>query len=148
MVHPTLEDAIILATNLHRGQLDKSGQPYILHCLRAMLNPLLQSEEEKIVAVLHDTIEDCGITFKDLHEFGYGNSVIEALGYVTKLPEEEADYEAFINRVITGPIIARKVKLADLYDNADLLRFAKPTEEDLIRAAKYEKAIKKILVTL
>jgi (p)ppGpp synthase/HD superfamily hydrolase len=41
----TLEKAIALAATQHAGQLDKGGQPYILHPLRLMLqfsNPTLQ----------------------------------------------------------------------------------------------------------
>jgi len=148
MPKPTLEDAIILATELHGGQVDKTGQPYILHCLRVMLNRSLTSDEERIAAVLHDVVEDCGITLENLRERGYSEGVIEAVGYITKLPTEEDNYDAFIERVLTGPITARKVKLADLRDNADLSRFVNPGAKDLARTEKYEKAIQKIEATL
>jgi guanosine-3',5'-bis(diphosphate) 3'-pyrophosphohydrolase len=51
-----LETAIFIACKAHQGQNDKGGQPYILHPLRLMNS--LATLDEKIVAVLHDTIED------------------------------------------------------------------------------------------
>src|SRR5438270_278019 len=55
---PTLEDAIALAVEAHRGQTDKIGQPYVLHVLRVMFR--CETEIERIVAVLHDVVEDTG----------------------------------------------------------------------------------------
>jgi len=52
-----LEKAIKIALEAHIGQVDKGGNPYILHPLRVMLS--LNSEEERIVGVLHDVVEDC-----------------------------------------------------------------------------------------
>ena len=138
---PTLEDAIVLAAQLHKGQVDKAGVSYILHTLRVMQDPTLTSEDERIVAVLHDTVEDCDITLEQLRERGYSVQVVDALDFLTKLPEEESNYDAFIERVQSGPLLARKVKLADLRDNADLSRLANPTEKDLARQEKYRRAI-------
>ena len=56
----TLERAIAIAATAHAGQKDKGGHPYILHPLRVML--ALQKEDERIVAVLHDVVEDTKIT--------------------------------------------------------------------------------------
>ena len=53
---PTLEDAIALAVEAHRGQRDKAGQTYILHPLRVMLR--LETEAERMAAILHDVVED------------------------------------------------------------------------------------------
>jgi hypothetical protein len=138
---PTIEDAILLATILHRGQKDKIGEPYILHPLRVMLK--LETEEGKIVGVLHDTLEDCGVTPDLLRSQGYSDTVIEALLFLTKLPEEEDDYEAFIQRITTGPILAQEVKIVDISDNMLPRRFPPlPTERDLKRRQKYERALK------
>ncbi len=52
----TLEQAIALAVEIHKGQVDKYGQPYILHPLRVMFR--LEGEVAKIVGVLHDVVED------------------------------------------------------------------------------------------
>ncbi len=144
---PTLEDAIALAAQLHKGQRDKAGKHYILHPLRVMHDPSLTTDEERKVAVLHDTIEDTGITAAELRKLGYSKKVVDALVLLTKLPEEENNYDAFIERIRTGPSkIARKVKLADLRDNADLTRFAAPTEQDIRRQEKYKRAIAKLKV--
>ena len=59
----TLEDAILFAVNAHKGQMDKAGKPYMLHPLRVMLNPILEPEEERVPAVLHDIVEDCNVYF-------------------------------------------------------------------------------------
>ncbi len=139
---PTLETTIELAVHLHKGQKDKAGAPYILHPLRVMLS--MQDEAARIVAVLHDTIEDCGITIDDLRSLGYSEQVLEALDYLTKRREEEDDYDAFIERIRSGPPIARAVKLADLRDNSDISRIVEPTEWDFKRLEKYKRAIRRL----
>ena len=144
MSQPVLEDAIALAAKLHQGQKELGGRPYILHPLQVMLDPTLTSNEERIVAVLHDVVEDCNITLAELADMGYSSAVVEALDYLTKRPHEEADYEAFIERVSTGPLLARKVKLADLRHNCDLTRIPTPTQKDWDRQAKYLRAIAKL----
>ncbi len=142
MSRTNIEDAILLAAQLHKGQLDKAGAPYILHPLRVMLDTTLITETERIVAVLHDVVEDCDISLAELREREYSDEVISAISYLTKLSEEEDDYDAFIERIRTGPELARKVKLADLKDNADPSRIPNPTARDHKRREKYLRAIK------
>lgn len=149
MKNCTLEGAIALAAQLHMGQRDKAGACYILHPLRVMLDPILKTEEERIVAVLHDVVEDCNISPIQLRELGYSETVVEALFFLTKLPEEKNNYAAFIERICTGSSsIARKVKIADLRDNADLSRFENPTEKDIQRQEKYCRAIVRLETAL
>jgi len=50
-----------------------------------------------------------------------------------------SDYDAFIRRVAKNPA-ARRVKLADLEDNMDLRRLASPTDKDVARSKKYQRA--------
>jgi (p)ppGpp synthase/HD superfamily hydrolase len=88
LVMPTIEDAIALAVEAHRGQRDKSGEPYILHVLRVMLR--LDTEAERIVAVLHDVVEDTGRTPDDLRGLGYPEEVVTAVACVTK---REGEFE-------------------------------------------------------
>ena len=136
----TLERAIIIAAEGHRGRKDKAGSPYILHPLRMMLR--LSSPDERIVAVLHDVCEDCpGWTFDRLRDEGFSDEIIAALDAVTKREGEE--YEDFVRRAAANPI-GRNVKLADLADNCDLSRIAEPTEVDYQRIEKYQRAIKLI----
>ena len=105
----TLTRAIEIATKAHKGATDKYGSPYINHVTRVM--NMGQTDNEKIVGILHDFIEDTHWTFEDLQKEGFSKDVIEALKCVTKTSEDE-DYAEFINRVKINPL-AVKVKLND-----------------------------------
>ena len=69
--------ALGIAYKAHIGQLDKGGSPYILHPVRVALH--CQTEDEKIVALLHDVVEDTSITFEDLKTEGLDDRLLEAL---------------------------------------------------------------------
>ena len=102
----------------------------------------LSSPDERIVAVLHDVVEDCpGWTFDRLRDEGFSDEIIAALDAVTK--REGEDYEDFARRAAANPI-GRNVKPADLSDNCDLSRIAEPTETDYRRIEKYQRAIELI----
>jgi (p)ppGpp synthase/HD superfamily hydrolase len=132
----TLERAIEIAAKAHAGQVDKAGQPYVLHPLRMML--AVTTPEARMAAVLHDVVEDTAVTLDELRAAGFPATVLEAVEALTK--REGEDYEAFIRRVAPNPI-AREVKLADLRDNSDLSRISEPTERDRERIKKYSRAI-------
>lgn len=128
----TLERAIEIAANAHAGQLDQGGQPYILHPLRVML--LLESEEERIVGVLHDVIEDTPVTLAQLQAEGFSERVVCALDALTKQPgESRMDAAARA----AADAIALRVKLSDNADNLDLSRIPNPTHKDLARMEEY-----------
>src|SRR4051812_44801555 len=74
---PTIDKALLIAAKAHEGQKDKDGQPYILHPLRVMNS--VEGEEAKIVAVLHDVIEDSAVTEEDLRREGFGESTVAAV---------------------------------------------------------------------
>lgn len=132
----TLTKAILIAAKAHDGQTDKGGNPYILHPAR--LATKANSEEESIVAILHDVVEDSEITLFDLKNAGFSEDIIEALDCLTKRADES--YEGFIKRIKLNPL-ATKVKLLDLEDNSDIGRFTNPTDKDYARIDKYKKAI-------
>ena len=132
----TLERAIAIAAAAHAGQVDKGGAPYILHPLKVMLR--MTTLEERIVAVLHDVVEDCDISLDDLRKEGFSEEVLTAIQSVTKVPGES--YEDFVERAAQNPI-GRVVKLADLEENSDLSRIASPSWEDLKRIEKYRRVI-------
>lgn len=132
----TLEKAIALAAQAHAGQVDKAGEPYILHPLRVMLR--LTSPEARMAAVLHDALEDTDITPERLRQEGFSRDVIEAVLAVTK--REGETYEDFVRRAAQHPI-GRQVKGADLEDNCDLSRLKNPNPKDLARMDKYKKAL-------
>ena len=131
----TLDDAIRLAVQAHRGQKDKAGAPYILHPLRVML--CMRSDIERMVAVLHDVLEDTQYTLLDLRQVGYPEPVLEALDCLSR--RERETYGEFIKRVKANPL-ARKVKIADLEDNMDMRRISAPQEKDMERLEKYRRA--------
>ena len=112
-----LNKALNIAYKAHIGQLDKGGSPYILHPVRVALH--CQTEDEKIVALLHAVVEDTSITFEDLKTEGLDDRLLEALKCLIK--EEGEDYKAFIERVSTNRL-ATKVKIQDLKDNMDVTR--------------------------
>jgi (p)ppGpp synthase/HD superfamily hydrolase len=132
----TLERAIAIAAEAHTGVVDKAGAPYILHPLRVMLG--VSMLDERMVAVLHDVVEDTPWNFGRLRAEGFSETVIAGLDSVTKRTGE--DYEAFVRRAASNPI-GRRVKLADLTDNLDLSRIANPTEKDFTRMEKYRRAV-------
>lgn len=130
-----LDEAIVLATGAHRGQVDKAGAPYILHPLRVML---AQTDDvRRMAAVLHDVVEDCGIA-PDTLRARFGDVVADAVIALTR--NEGEDYDAFIARCAANPV-ARDVKRADIGDNLDLSRLAVVTDRDQARAAKYKRAL-------
>jgi guanosine-3',5'-bis(diphosphate) 3'-pyrophosphohydrolase len=131
---PTIEDAIILATKAHRGQVDKANKPYILHPLRVMLK--MDTEAEMMTAVLHDVIEDTKMSMDDLSD--YPEEVREAIYRLTH--DEKVEYFDYVMACKENPI-ARKVKMADAQDNADLTRIIDPNEKDQKRRKKYQKVI-------
>jgi hypothetical protein len=135
----TIERAIKIAAEAHTGQVDKAGAPYILHPLRVMLR--MQTNEERIVAVLHDVVEDSQWSLGLLRAEGFSEQVLRAIDSVTRRDSET--YEEFVHRAGLDPI-GRSVKLADLEDNCDLGRIAAPTEKDRARLDKYRRAIKQL----
>ena len=133
---PTIGDAIKLSVDAHERQMDKGGQPYILHPLRLML--AVNSESARIVALLHDVVEDNPtFTLEKLSLAGYSQDVLDALDCLTKRPGEH--YSDFIDRIKPN-VLARKVKLADLRDNMDVTRLPKVTSDDLERLQRYRDA--------
>lgn len=129
----TLERAIAIASILHEGQVDKAGAAYILHPLRVMVAQT--SDEARMVAVLHDTVEDCGVTIEDLRDrAGFPESVLHALSLVTRRKEDS--YGSFVERCATDPL-ALAVKLADLEDNLDIRRLSELDDKGVKRIRRY-----------
>ena len=129
----------MLAIELHKGQKDKSGEPYILHVER-VAEKFPKDSLEYLVALLHDTVEDTEVTIDDLRYLGLPESVLEAVDAITHRPYEPlVEYYA---RIKCNPL-ATKVKLADVRDNlrADMLqKLPKETQVRLTR--KYRRALK------
>lgn len=133
---PTLEDAIKLALEAHAGQKEKDGSPYILHPLRLMAQ--MDTEEERMAAVLHDVVEDTELTLDDLRSRGYPERVVELVDLLTH--REDESYAKYVKR-LRSDATARKIKLADLNDNLNVKRLPKFDEKDAARIQKYFTAL-------
>jgi len=110
--------ALSFATQCHKGQKDKVGRDYINHPI--WVSKCCKLPEEKIVALLHDVIEDCGITDDILREQGFSDNIIEAVKACTRKKNE--DYFDYIRRCGENRL-SRVVKLYDLEHNMNILRF-------------------------
>lgn len=136
MVFPAMIDsALQIALNAHRGQKDKAGQPYILHPLRVMAK--MSSEDEQCAALLHDVLEDSAITAEELQNQGISSLVVAVVLTLTRTGG--LSYDDYIKRVAAHPI-ARKIKLADIEDNINILRLREVSELDYKRLKKYHKS--------
>ena len=135
-LEPLLKKAIKIAHDAHHEQVDKAGKPYIEHPLRVMDN--VQTLEEKIVAVLHDAVEDSELTLEDLVKLEFPENLIEAIEAITKRPKEH--YQSYLKRVMSNPL-ALRVKIADMLDNMDMSRISAPTEKDWKRYKKYQETL-------
>ncbi len=131
-----------LVIKLFEGKTDKAGLPYYNHLLKVYAN--VDNYDEKIIALLHDVVEDSEVTFDDLKVYGYPENILEALRVLTKKKGEY--YPDYIERIIdSNNIQALNVKLADLKHNVDINRIENPTINDYERINKrYIPAINKI----
>ena len=132
------EKAVMIAQEAHKGQLDKGGNPYIEHPLYVASQ--VETPELKMIAILHDTLEDSNLTAEDLKEAGLPEEVVEAIAVLTHEDGNEEAYLDYIRRVADNKMAAR-VKKEDLKHNMDMSRIQNPTEKDRKRRAKYEKAL-------
>lgn len=128
-----LNMAIHIATDYHNGQIDKSGEPYILHPIWVMNN--VKSLKGKVVAMLHDIVEDTEITIENLIDFGFDEDIVIAIDILTKKKGQK--YTDYIELVGKNNL-AREVKISDLKHNMDLKRLKEITDKDKKRYVKYK----------
>jgi len=129
-----LERAIELAVTAYARQTDKAGATYIRHPLRVMQQ--MDTEEERIAAVLHDVVEDTSYTLDDIED-EFGATIRDAVDALTKRDNES--YQEFAARAATNDI-ARTVKIADIEDNMDLTRLSELDDELFDKQAEYHEA--------
>lgn len=126
--------ALLIMLKAHRGQRDKGGKPYFTHPLRVSRST--KDKRAKIVALLHDVIEDSDkYSWADLDFLD--QEQIAALKVLTH--QKDVPYFEYINAIKSKPL-ARQVKLSDLADNMNLKRLKTITDEDLERVEKYKEA--------
>lgn len=129
--------AIEIAIDAHKGVTDKGGSPYVFHPLRMMM--AVNTRAEKIVAVLHDVVEDSeDWDIPRLRAEGFLPEDLKSIKAVTHKPGES--YQDYILRVVEDPV-ARVVKIADLRDNLDVTRIGELTDKDTLRLNKYKVAL-------
>lgn len=131
------EKAMQIAEKVHSSRVDKGGKPYINHPVR--VERMCSRQEDRLVALLHDTVEDGDIASEYLLMVGFPQEVVDAVLSVSRKRGE--DYFDFILRCKENPI-GRRVKIADLKDNMDITRLNELTEKDIERLKKYHKAYK------
>lgn len=126
--------AFLIAFKVHKGQKDLSGKPYILHPLYVSLH--CQGKNEKIVGLLHDVIEDSDMGVWELRK-DFDDEIIKAVDALTRKPYVE--YDDYIE-VVAENELAKSVKIQDLKHNMMENRIKNPTEKDIKRREKYQRA--------
>ena len=144
-MNSTFRRAIQLATIAHGDQLDKVGKPYIFHPLMVMMDESLTTDDERIVAVLHDVLEDTKMPLSVILRYigidccaSRQELIGDALLAITHHKNEpNVEYWA---RVKANPL-ARAVKLADIRHNMSPARMSGLPPADQVRMqAKHEAA--------
>ncbi|MFI5525067.1 RelA/SpoT family protein [Streptomyces platensis] len=146
----TLTRAYLLAESSHRGQLRKSGEPYITHPLAVtLILAELGAETTTLTAsLLHDTVEDTEVTLDQVREL-FGAEVCYLVDGVTKL--EKVDYgaaaepETFRKMLVaTGnDVRVMSIKLADRLHNMRTLGVMRPEKQ-----ARIAKVTRDVLIPL
>jgi len=136
-------EALEFAVDRHAGQLDKQGKPYILHVLRVGFeNYERASENVFVAALLHDVVEDCGVTLAEI-ENRWGNRIATAVEHLSRRKDES--YAAYIDR-LKQDVIAVRVKKADLADNLMASRIESlPLDDQKRLGRRYNKALKVLM---
>ncbi|MGW0625291.1 RelA/SpoT family protein [Streptomyces sp. NPDC002758] len=145
-----LRRAYVLAESSHRGQMRKSGEPYITHPLAVtLILAELGAETTTLTAsLLHDTVEDTDVTLDQVRE-QFGEEVRYLVDGVTKL--EKVDYgaaaepETFRKMLVaTGnDVRVMSIKLADRLHNMRTLGVMRPEKQ-----ARIAKVTRDVLIPL
>ena len=132
-----LDKAIAITAKAFEGKYDKSGEPYILHCLHVMRGVEAHGKEVMCIAVMHDLVEDTEYTLDDLLDLGFSLRVVDGVKAMTHLDSES--YDDYIKKIAINKD-ARLVKLEDLKHNSDITRLKGLKEKDFKRLEKYSRA--------
>ncbi|MBQ7060808.1 MAG: ADP-ribosylglycohydrolase family protein [Clostridia bacterium] len=135
------KEALKLCFEVHKDQADKTGVPYVFHPFH--LAEQMPDEDTAVCALLHDVVEDGGVTFSELESRGFNERVISALRLLTHDPA--VPYLDYVRGIRKDPI-ARAVKKADLAHNSDLSRWDAVDKRTLARTKKYMEAMKLLMM--
>lgn len=131
-----LSRAIDVAKEAFSGKKDDNGHPYVDHALRVM--DKMDTEEEKIVAVLHDVVEESEVSLHELQAMGFSREVVEAVGILTK--RNDMTYFDYIDDIRCSEL-ASKVKIAEIEDNLDMPRVRKMSFQTYTPQLRAKKAL-------
>ena len=134
-----VEAARRLATQMHEGQTDKAGLPYVTHPERVAAR--LETPEAQVVGWLHDTVEDTALSLDEI-EARFGPQTAAAVDAISRRDGEL--WDDYLARVKQNPV-ARTVKISDLIDNSNLSRIPHVTLRDVKRQKRYNQALMALL---
>ncbi len=95
----------------------ENGEPYKNHMYRVM--EAMETESEKVVALLHDVVEDTEYSLADLEGEGFSKKILGAVDVLTK--GNQVRYFDYIED-LTLNLLAAKVKYYEIKDNMDAIR--------------------------
>lgn len=82
-IDPLIGKAYSFAKKAHHGQLRRGGSPYFSHVYDVFMR-VSDNPDERIVALLHDVIEDSGVTEADLFNEGFSFEQVKAILTLSK----------------------------------------------------------------
>ena len=160
-----INDALAIAADVHRGQVRDlpDGRPYLCHVMDVMNNVPANDHLARLVAILHDTIEDAAektdpdnvkeikreAVRQKIRAAKLGDAVllaVEAISHIKKhgLPSlgKTEEYLLYVNESVLPNRLAMQVKIADNYVNMkDLIAAGASDDEALGRLHKYASSI-------
>ena len=134
-----IEKAFNIANNAHKGQVRKSGEPYIIHplCVAIILADLELDKETIVAGLLHDVVEDTVMTSEEIRqEFGDevellvdGVTKLGQLSYSADKVEVQAENLRKMFLAMAKDIRVILIKRADRLHNMRTMQYIKPSKQ-------------------